>query len=50
MTTNGHPDPVAAPVAAAKLFTVGGGLSFAPLALPPMNNFGLPIWTLGANI
>jgi hypothetical protein len=43
MTTNGHPDPAAAPVAAAKLFTVGGGLRFAPLALPPMNNFGLPI-------
>jgi hypothetical protein len=43
MTTNRHPDPAAAPVAAAKLFTVGGGLSFAPLALPPMNNFGLPI-------
>jgi hypothetical protein len=43
MTTKGHPDPVAAPVAAAKLFTVGGGLSFAPLASPPMNNFGLPI-------
>jgi hypothetical protein len=40
MTTNGHPDPVAAPVAAAKLFTVGCGLEFAPLALPPMNNFG----------
>jgi hypothetical protein len=30
----------AAPVAAAKLFTVGGGLRFVPLALPPMNNFG----------
>jgi len=43
MTTNGHPDPAAAPVAAAKLFTVGRGLSFAPLASPPMNNFGLPI-------
>jgi hypothetical protein len=40
MTTKGHPDPVAAPGAAAKLFTVGGGLSLAPLALPPMNNFG----------
>jgi hypothetical protein len=40
MTTIGHPDLVAAPVAATKLFTVGGGLSFAPLALPPMNNFG----------
>jgi hypothetical protein len=40
MTTNGHPDPVAAPVAAAKLFTVVGGLRFAPLASPPMNNFG----------
>ena len=37
---DGHPDPVAAPVAAAKLFTVGSGLSFAPLASPPMNNFG----------
>jgi hypothetical protein len=36
MTTKGHPDPVAA----AKLFTVGSGLSFAPLASPPMNNFG----------
>jgi hypothetical protein len=40
MTFHGHPDPVAAPVAAAKLFTVGSGLRFAPLALPPMNNFG----------
>jgi len=40
MTTDGHPDPVAALVAAAKLFTVGGGLSFAPLAWPTMNNFG----------
>jgi hypothetical protein len=40
MTTHCHPDPVAAPVAAAKLFTVGSGLSFAPLASPPMNNFG----------
>jgi hypothetical protein len=40
MTTNRHPDPVVAPVAAAKLFTVGCGLSFAPLASPPMNNFG----------
>jgi hypothetical protein len=40
MTTNSHPDPVAAPVAAAKLFTVGGGLRFAPLALPTMENFG----------
>jgi hypothetical protein len=40
MTTHCHPDPVAAPVAAAKLFTAGCGLSFAPLASPPMNNFG----------
>jgi len=40
MTINGHPNSVAAPFAAAKLFTVGGGLKFAPLALPPMNNFG----------
>jgi hypothetical protein len=40
MTAIGHPNLVAAPVAATKLFTVGGGLSFAPLALPPMNNFG----------
>jgi hypothetical protein len=40
MTTNGHPVFVAAPVTAAKLFTVGGGLRSAPLALPSMNNFG----------
>jgi hypothetical protein len=40
MTTNGHPESVTAPVAATKLFTGGGGLRFAPLALPPMNNFG----------
>jgi hypothetical protein len=40
MTTNGHPNPVVAPVAAAKLFTGGSGLRFAPLAWPPMNNFG----------
>jgi len=29
--------------AAAKLFTVGCGDSSAPLAWPPMNNFGIPI-------
>jgi hypothetical protein len=40
MRTNGHPDPVAVLVAAAKLFTVVGGLRFTPLVLPPMNNFG----------
>ncbi len=40
MTIHSHPAPVVAPVAAAKLFTVGGGLSFAPRASPPMNNFG----------
>ncbi|MFZ0828200.1 MAG: hypothetical protein WAO02_12325 [Verrucomicrobiia bacterium] len=40
MTTYGHPDPLAAPVAAAKLFTVGtAGASLRPAA-PPMNNFG----------
>jgi peptidase E len=40
MTTNGHPNPVAAPVAAAKLFTGGAaGASLRPAA-PPMNNFG----------
>jgi len=40
MTINSHPAPVATPFAATKLFAVGGGLRFAPLALPPMNNFG----------
>jgi len=42
MIIDGHPDPVAPTpgVGAAKLFTVGGGLRFAPLAWPPMNNFG----------
>jgi len=40
MTAIGHPDPVAAPVAATKLFTVGRGQGFAALALPTMNNFG----------
>jgi hypothetical protein len=33
MTTNGHPDRVAAPVAAAKLFTVWGA-SFPQASLP----------------
>jgi hypothetical protein len=29
--------------ATAKLFTVGCGAKFAPLTLPPVNNFGRPI-------
>jgi hypothetical protein len=40
MKPAGHSDPSAALVAAAKLFTVGGGQGNAVLALPPMNNFG----------
>jgi hypothetical protein len=40
MTVMGHPESVTAPVAAAKLFTVGCDLQIAPLLLPPMNNFG----------
>ena len=40
MKPKGHSDPSAAPVAAAKLFTVGAaGASLRPAA-PPMNNFG----------
>jgi hypothetical protein len=42
MQPNGHPDPGAptSDVGAAKLFTVVGGLRFAPLAWPTVNNFG----------
>jgi hypothetical protein len=29
-------------VAAAKLFTAGGGDKLAAITLPPMNNFGTP--------
>jgi hypothetical protein len=40
MKPEGHSDPGAAFVAAAKLFTVGCGPAIATLTLPPMNNFG----------
>jgi len=40
MTFIGHPDSVATPVAATKLFTAGCGQGFAALAWPAMNNFG----------
>jgi len=40
MIVNNHPDPVAAPVAAAKLFTVGAAGDSRLPAAPPMNNFG----------
>jgi hypothetical protein len=40
MTVQRHPESVAAPVAAAKLFTGGSGGGNAAPAVPPMNNFG----------
>jgi len=40
MITNGHPESAAAPVAAAKLFTVCWRGLFLRARWQPMNNFG----------